>query len=289
MKISQVLTEGLSDVLYHYTDLNALGQILVSNSLRLTPDIGTEAEVSRRRRGKMYYMSFARSKTGDYHFPVSTHAGGAVLLVVDGRQLKQDGFSGAPVDYWGFGNKDEMEDRLYSRKPRVENANKYITEIHTYFYKEASDQVRNAKQISSMRKAYIVAKKLDIKMYVYDNAKDFGLLNKAKTVQISTLKSTEQPDKPRGERKPRNYFKPYVELLMVNDKSKLTPDARSKLYNMDGWNQDDAVRTLAADIHNSRTGSYRADLDKFLAVVKQQKLSSVKQIVNHIIQKFKDN
>lgn len=286
MKISHILTEGLSDVLYHATNLNVLGQILTSNSLRLTPDIGTDAEASRRKGNKMYYMSFSRSKTGDYHFPVSPHATGTVLLVVDGRQLKRDGFTGAPIDYWGFGNKDEMEDRLYSADSTIENANKYVKEVHVYFNTADSDETRNAKFLSWMRQAYITAKKLGIEMYAYDDAKNFGLLNKAKTVQISTLQSTGTPEKPYQRGKPQNYFASYIELLMVNDQSKLSKEAKRRLSNMSGWYRDDSIRSLSADIHNSRTGSYRVNLDKFLKIVKQLKLNSVKEIIDHIIKKF---
>ena len=287
MKMMQILTEGLSDILYHSTSLYNVLRILKSNRLQLTPDIGTDAETGLRKKNKIYYMSFARSKMGDYHSP-SKYAGNLSLLVVDGRQLKQDGYSGSPVDYWGWGDKDEMEDRLYSKQPYIEDAAKYITEIHTYYNPEGSEE-NKAKSIRWMRSAYIMAKKLGIPMYVYDDVEAFKLLNKAKTTSISTLRyNTDEPQLKPYQRVSRNYFAPYMELLSVNDKTKLSSDAKRILYNIQGWSKDDAIRSLAADIHNERTGQSRQNLDKFLTKVSSLKLTSVSDIIKFIDAKFKE-
>jgi hypothetical protein len=287
MKMMQIITEGLSDILYHSTSLYNVLSILKNNKLQLTPDLGTNAEVKLRKKNRIYYMSFARSKMGDYHQP-SKYAGNLALLVFDGRQLKQDGYTGNPVDYWGWGNKDEMEDRLFSKKPYIEDAAKYVKEIHVYYNNESSDDVK-AKSVRWLRAAYIMAKKLGIKMYVYDDIEAFKLLNTSKIVSISTLQyDTNQEQLKPYSRQSKNYFAPYMELLSVSDRSKLSKDARRLLYNMDGYYKDDAKRSLAADIHNSRTSSGRPQLDKFLAKVASLRLSSVEEIVDYIENKFKE-
>ncbi len=286
MKMMQILTEGLSDILYHSTSLYNVLSILKNNKLQLTPDLGTNAEVKLRKKNRMYYMSFARSKMGDYHQP-SQYAGNLALLVFDGRQLKQDGYTGNPVDYWGWGDKDEMEDRLTSTKPYIENASRYVKEIHVFYKKEADEEFK-AKSVRWLRAAYLMAKKLGIEMYVYDDIEAFKLLNKSKAVSISTLKyDLSQPQVKPYSRVSKNYFAPYIELLSVSDRSKLSKDARNLLYNMDGYYKDDAKRSLAADIHNSRTSSGRPQLDKFLAKVASLRLSSVEEIVDYIENKFK--
>ncbi len=287
MKMSQIITEGLSDILYHSTSLYNVLSILKNNKFQLTPDIGTDAEANLRKKNRIYYMSFARSKMGDYHQP-SKYAGNLALLVIDGRQLKQDGYTGNPIDYWGWGNKDEMEDRLFSKKPYIEGASKYLKEIHV-FYKAESDEDMKAKSVRWLRAAYLMATKLGIKMYVYDDIEAFKLLNTSKSVSISTLKydTNQEIVKPYA-RVSRNYFAPYMELLSVPDRSKLSKDARRLLSNMDGWYKNDAKRSLAADIHNARNGSSRPDLDKFLAKASSLRLSSVEEIINYIENKFKD-
>lgn len=287
MKMMQILTEGLSDILYHSTSLYNVLSILKNNRLQLTPDIGTDAETGLRKKNKIYYMSFARSKMGDYHSP-SKYAGNLSLLVFDGRQLKQDGYSGSPVDYWGWGDKDEMEDRLYSKRPYIEDASKYIKEIHV-FYKKEQHAETNAKNVRWLRSAYIMAKRAGVEMYVYDDVDAFKLLNKKKSVSISTLQydNSIEPSKPYFSTR-RNYFAPYMELLSVNDKTKLSSDAKRILYNIDGWNKDDAVRSLAADIHNERKSPSRPNLDKFLAKASSLKLNTVSDIINYIDSKFKE-
>lgn len=287
MKMMQILTEGLSDILYHSTSLYNVLSILKNNRLQLTPDIGTDAETGLRKKNKIYYMSFARSKMGDYHSP-SKYAGNLSLLVFDGRQLKQDGYSGSPVDYWGWGNKDEMEDRLYSKRPYIEDAAKYITEIHTFF-KRGTYEEDTAKSVRWLRAAYIAAKKLGIAMYVYDDVDAFKMLDTRKSISISSIQYdiNQEQVKP-YQRMSRNFFAPYMELLSVTDKTKLSSDAKRILYNIQGWSKNDAIRSLAADIHNERKSPSRPNLDKFLAKVSSLKLTSVSDIIRFIDNKFKE-
>ena len=285
MKIASILTEGLSDILYHSTSLYNVLNILKNNKLRLSPDLGAESESNLRKKNKIYYMSFARSKMGEYHSP-SKYSGNLSLIVFDGRQLKQDGYSGAPVDYWGWGNKDEMEDRLYSKSPYIEDAAKYITEIHTFF-KRGDQENDTAKSVRWLRSAYIMAKRLGITMYVYDDIDAFKLLDTRKSISISSIQyDTNQEQVKPYQRVSRNYFAPYMELLSVPDKSKLSSDAKRILNNIQGWSKDDAKRSLSADIHNGKTGSGREDLDKFLAKTTSLGLSKVSQIIDYIDNKF---
>lgn len=287
MKIMQIITEGLSDILYHSTSLPNVLNVLKDNTFRLTPDLGADSETGLRKKNKIYYMSFARSKMGDYHAP-SKYAGSLSLLVVNGRQLKQDGYSGSPVDYWGWGDKDEMEDRLYSKNPYIKEASKYISEIHTYFNPEGSEE-NKAKWVRWMRTAYIMAKKLGISMYVYDDVEAFKLLDKRKSINISSIDyDTNQEQIKPYQRMGRNYFSPYMELLSVNNKEKLSNEAKRILYNVQGWNKDDAIRTLSADIHNERTSNGRQNLDKFLSKATSLGLLKVSDIITFIDKKFSD-
>ena len=158
MKIEHIL-EGISQKLYHLTDIGNAAKILATNRFRLTPDIGTKSEIAlRSSKKKVYYLSTARNLSSDF-FQKSSRMSG-VIFVLDGQKLAHN-YSGGPVDYWGpdFRKIDptrhEMEDRIFSAKPYIENASEYIKEIHVLLSEKANKQV----QTSRLRKLIIEAKK----------------------------------------------------------------------------------------------------------------------------------
>jgi hypothetical protein len=111
----------VSDVVYHRTSLNALVNLLETNRFLTTPAGGSVAE-RLINKGRDYYFSTMRSPQGDYP--------GSITLLLDGRKLSQR-YKGAPVDYWGpTFDKNEMEDRIFTNLPYIENAASYIKEIH---------------------------------------------------------------------------------------------------------------------------------------------------------------
>lgn len=285
MKITEILMERLSSVLYHSTDLKSVLNILENDVFRLTPDLGSVSDADLRKNDKIYYMSFSRSKTGQYHYPVGWIG---TMLVIDGDKLNYN-YSGKAVDYWGREyNKDEMEDRLYSKNAYIPEASKYIKEIHIYIKPDENDSYRYSKFVRMTRKIYIDASKKNIKTYFYDDNKAFDMLNKSKSISISDLKldPVDPTDKPYSY-KQKNYFAPYMELLSVNAYEKLSKDAKDLLYKI-SWYKDDKINSLSADIHNAKKGRSREDLDKFLTKVRSLNLKSVTDIINHIENKFKD-
>lgn len=282
MLIEQIISEKLSNILYHATSISTVLNILKSDSFRLTPDLGTKADARFRKKDKIYYMSFARSKTGAYHYPVGWQG---ALLFIDGDKLSQR-YSGGPVDYWNDNTKDEMEDRLYSKNGYIQNASEYIKEIHLYVEQDKEDY-RTAKLIRWARQIYIEGNRKNIPVYFYSDANAYNLLDKRNATDISkiSLPPIDPTDKP-YQRQSRNNYSPYMELLSVSDKDKLSKEAEDKLYKMAGWYKQDAIRSLSADIHNDKNSPDRKNLDKFLEKAKQLKLRSVEDIVNYIIDKF---
>jgi len=293
MKISDLLLEGISPILYHATSLPTLKKILDSDTFRLTPDIGTRHEKGLRKGDKVYYMSTSRSKTGDYHYPVSKHANGQSVIVLDGRKLMADGYSGQSMDYWGAGwGKDEMEDRIFSKKPNIPDAKKYIKEVHTYINLDA-DTDRYDQRVRDARKVAIDLHKDGIPFYVYTDPKNLNLLNKNKAIKLSTLKAKEKAQKPysySGSRQPGS-MSGLIELLKIDDKEKLSDRAQKQLYKLkyDAGFSDDNIRSIEADIHNARNrDSDRDHLDRFIKLMQQHNLKDVRELVNHIKDKFKD-
>lgn len=138
MKITEILREGISPILFHATHVNSVITMLRSGSLELSPSPGEDH----------YYMSFARSRTGEFTKYLASLSRGdleeekfnphQVYTVVefDGVQLMNN-LTGGSVN--AFHDPDEpeltsdydfMEDRIISKKPRVALRAGYIREIH---------------------------------------------------------------------------------------------------------------------------------------------------------------
>jgi hypothetical protein len=284
------ITEGVSPILYHVSQIGSVNGILTDNEIRLTPDFGTGAEKEHQPEGKIYYLSTARSKTGGYGYPVSNAQKQGAMVVFDGRALMADGYTGKAVDYWGPEfrklGKDEMEDRIFSKKPTIPNASKYIKEIHILFDTDNEYAARNLKALGYK------AKRLNVPLYIYDNQQAFALLNKNKAASVTTVNAP--TDKlplpgtdvePRDWRSgpPRNYFGGWIELLKMNDASRLSKAGKDALNRAHYF---DANQGLDADIHNARTNNQRPHLDKFLAVLQQFKIKSTTELMAHVNQKF---
>ena len=299
------LFEGIGDVLYHYTDSYRLNQILERDAFRLTSDMGTDAERNVGKKDKPYYLSTARSRLGDYHTPVSSYATGSVLLVLDGTQIKRDGYTGAPVDYWNMDRskpreywKDEMEDRIFSDEPWLENASKYIQEVHMYM----PETEKPEKRATLVRKAMTKAKQMGIPAYLYDDPKAFNLLNKKKaTMRAKDLNIEKdklplpgsadyEPGKYRGLGPSKNYFAMWTELLLKPKTGTFTGRARDYKNSLSmgaDMYMKEAARTLSADIHNARKDPRQyKNFDKFMATVKKLGLKSVNEIIQYISDKF---
>lgn len=277
-------------MLYHFTSVNKLVNILDNDQFRLTPDIGTSAEQGQRRRSKdIYYMSFARSKTGQYHYPVSSYQSGAAMLVIDGRALMADGYTGKSVDYWQMpGAKNEMEDRIFSDQAYIPNASKYINEIHLLL-KPKHGEDSYARDYRRIRSTVLMAKQQKIPVFVYDDTDAFNLLNKKKSKKLTAMpKPIKQDSSSTYFRKARNPFAPFIEMINVSSYDRLSPRAKKDLNNMVGWNRRDGIRQLANDIHNSRSSSdMRANLDKFLDQLKTLKITNLQDFADWLDNKFK--
>lgn len=141
MKIREILEEGLSDILFRVVEPKELDFIIDNNQLKLYSALAKAVEM-KYGGGKYYYLSTTRSRLGRYHYSQTSAKGGrmafqVIMLVLDGRQLRNT-VGGRAVDYWGRDmrkidpTKNEMEDRIISDKPVIDNASKYIKRIDIY-------------------------------------------------------------------------------------------------------------------------------------------------------------
>ncbi len=294
-KVAESITEGVSSILYHVSSIHNVRDILTDNSIRLTPNFGTQAERGHEPEGKIYYLSTARSKTGSYGYPVSKHQKQGAMIVFDGRALMSAGYTGKAMDYWGPEfralGKDEMEDRIFSKKPAIPKASKYIKEIHILFAKD--DDYRTPFVARVLKDLGYKAKRLNIPLYIYTDQDAYALLNKAKSLPVTSVASDADrlplPDtdvEPRGYRggPARNNFGGWIELLKTNDESKLSKDGKYALHRA-GYM--DTNLGVDADIHNARSDRGRAHLDKFLAVLQQFNIKSSTELMTYVNNKFR--
>lgn len=123
MIIQKILNEYYSDILYHFTGLRNIYNIIKTNTFSLTPSMSREID-SGFNKNKMFYASFARSKLSSYGNNSTTMA----CLVVDKNKLKQ--FKIVPIDYYQTKLlTNEMEDRVLTDKPYIKNFVNYIISV----------------------------------------------------------------------------------------------------------------------------------------------------------------
>jgi hypothetical protein len=159
-----LITEGASPILYHFTNINRLNNILDTNALYLIP-VTTRKEESR---GRNYFASFSRTKSTKHGYGVKYSYENSVRIKIDGVKLGQN-YKVISVDYWQsprtpeymYQGRDEMEDRVISNNNEIPNINKYIISIDVFTNGEVSDALINN------------AKKLGVSLNFYNNKRDF--------------------------------------------------------------------------------------------------------------------
>jgi len=219
------------------------------------------------------------------------------MLILDGDKLAQDGYSGQPVDY--FQQRTEMEDRIYSKNDTIENASKYIKEIHIFLNQNNSNEKFYPGLVNKMRKSCIYAKKFKIPFWLYNDNVSFGMLNKAKTVEINVFEQNYKknvipfPDaetfEPRsGWSSSNKEFDVWTEYLKKPLNVPLSDRARSMLYYIiQPFYATEKIRSLEMSIHNSRT-SHREPLGKFLKIMQELNLKSPADVIAYIQKKYED-
>lgn len=289
MRIQQIL-EGISQVLYHSTRAPGFGKIMTDDQFQLTPDLGSQLERGfRQGKKKLYYFSTSRSRTGAYHYPTKEYSNGTVLFKLDGRKLMADGYTGAPLDYWAdpemptYTDNDEMEDRIYSTKPVIPNAVKYITEIHIYYNPDINAATTAP---ASLRQGAIAAKRAGIPVYVYTDINAYNALKTSSSTDASILAgpnvraSTVPADA--GNTKP---FDEYTELLKA-PRPNISRGAQMLLTDIQSRDTDYSINTLDNLMLKYRKGPRRPILDQFVRQMQRLNLHSPDDVINYISKRF---
>ena len=207
------LNEGISDVVYHYTSgIEKGAKILKDNRFLSSGGFSKEAEAELNK-GKLYYFSTARTPanayTGDYPQ--------GVIFKLDGRVLAQN-HKAMPIDYWatqtrsskkaanvqsdpGSSEAFEAEDRVLLDEPYIEDADRYIDEIHfavpvfdfsTDFFnqtptkKVTSGPIR-AGTMDALEEAVGIAEQRNIPYYIHTSKETWPFVEVGKKKALTSL------------------------------------------------------------------------------------------------------
>ena len=191
--LREVILEALSDRLYHYTYVGTILDILEKD--HFLPSVAFERP-SEEEIGKnyKYFISFARNLRGTYH----KEGRGAGYFVVNGKKLSQN-YKGSAIDYWERAKFDpkatketEAEDRLYTNKPYVKDAAKYIEAVHIsapYETKFSSGRVQEEKYseglVDKMKKIAEIGKSKGIPVYYHTDLGSYRMANDKKALDFA--------------------------------------------------------------------------------------------------------
>jgi hypothetical protein len=283
------LQEAATANLYHSTRLYQAAKILEQGAFNLAASVGTNAEFAHQKPGKFYYLSTTRSKVGDYTLH-NYHTDG-VIFNLNGDWLNQR-YSAAPVDYWErswmrTGRTSEAEDRIYSNKPVIplpDPATDLIQSIHVLYQREKIRKDDNSPRW--LRKLLLSAKLKGVPIFVYSQPQPWLMQDRRKTVDLSTLIGQSEPTMPAPwPRVAKDYFKEWRELYHKTDINTLSPDGKRTMWQLQRDYHGDLTRSLAADIHNSKSKNDPA-LVKLLEIFRKLKINSPQEYVQYLKDKW---
>lgn len=299
-----LLSEGGSAILYHFTRLDKLINILTNNEIYLTPTISSSNE-KKMSKDKFYFLSLTRTKSTSHGYGTKFTNVNSVRIKFDGNKLTSR-YKIVPIDYWQYprtpdlmksNNGDEMEDRLVSNKNTIPNISNYVISIDILIGDEVDDRIIE------------LSKSLGIKINYFNNIKDFASGNEGKVVEPNGIKKDIE------KRETRRYeyetilgaltyknIKPFNEIKSIlENEYNLSSEAIEKLseyineyhnklnYKLrvgDNWSMEDLAVSLNSSLHNSKTSSdpiVRYITSEFIKVYKQLGATSMMDFFNKLL------
>lgn len=295
MRLHEFLTETISSVVYHYTNLDAAAKILTTGQFALSSTLGS-IEEKFAPKGLPYFLSTTRTKHGGYH--ANSVSDGAAMFNLDGNYYNQR-YKGGPIDYWGdrhndYGRAAEAEDRIFSKEPTMPAGG--ITSVHIYVRPiNAVEREKYGTSYSARaRIALLSAKKAGIPAYLYEDK--VGWVNQDPKAHIAITGSR---DTLRGQvpmynpsRPPRQYMAKWLELMYKDSTAALSKQNASDLYSLvynDPYWLKEMVTGLAGDLSNARKPSAGADREvavKIISYMNRNKLNTVTDFIMALRKKW---
>ncbi len=262
---SNVVNEGITDVVFHKTRLDQAAQIMQSDKFMTSVAFGTPAD-QQQNKGKLYFLSTMRSPTSQYGVGMPS-----VTFKLDGRKLGQRS-KAAAINYWGpdFPT-DEMEDRVFTDDPFIEPASDYITEVHIgmvvndmFGNKSKGTSAMSLDRLTEAESIAAAAEAKGIPVYFYNSVKTYSILNKTKRMTLDQWKAA---FKKGGEefREPWGYkSEPYIPETLVGtaqiakavesgDTSGIEKGHGSTWYKIKYDSGGEWARRIQTGVHNAKS------------------------------------
>ncbi len=271
MKVRVNFVSESNNVVFHYTTVGKLLQMLKSDTIEMTSTLGSSSEDNHSK--DFYYLSTTRHRLGGYHLN-STKAG-SVLIRLNSTKLRSN-LKQKPVNYWGEPKNEqhramfnEAEDRFTSNKPQIKNAKKFMEDVTILFPNGATQY---ASDRMDMRHVIAFCKKAKIPIRVYYDKDSFLADSKSKAMPLSDFFVKETRTRKKSFTPDYNLVK-YTELIYSDAVSDLGEDARKLYFDMlrygerSKWEFTDQVKD---DLNDARLTSrnqnpkLRGQLDKFV-------------------------
>jgi len=324
IKLKHILTEVISDMVWHFTVPATALKIIEQNKFELS--IGVGADASKFAGKRAYFLSLARQRWGGYGDSKECR------IQLDGRKLSQK-YKGGGFDYWGTGPKgSEFEDRLYSFEPSITNAKNYIVQVDVFFNPLA---IRDPKFISKVMDACL---EKNILCFLYRNKRDYqtGRNGKKVTKELAdSMRPINDPTEQPYVSMPKNpddldrliYMAKVVgitedeitKIFMSNEQAKkdytarisqLEPDAQKKYGTYEDWinlgwekykkneyklvytmmdRHGDAPGVIDAEIGNAKRHMDGVDREILILIYKQARKDNISpgNIIPYIIERAK--
>lgn len=280
------ISESLSRVAYHYTNIANALKIVTSGKFELSSSLGS-IEQQYAPKGYNYFLSTTRTKMGNYHRSRASSYG--AIFVLDGNWFNNHYIS-KPIDYWenrnpqsGHHRDSEAEDRVFSQEPSIPIGG--VVAVHILADPDQYQPHGNA----MVRELMISAKTQGIKTYLYGDFNAWANLDTRHTIKPTHLKGQRDKAWHRPKRK-AGYMQHWIELMMINDQSKLSKRADQMRYSLSyTYDKRDAVEALTTDLSNARrpdSGQERAAAVRILNYMRQHKLNTVADFVDNIAAKW---
>lgn len=217
-----VLNEMLSSKCYHFTTLNGLLRILKTNTFLLKTDVVSDTEHWADKPRHRFYMSTTRVRNGKYGYNNFIQKEDMLVRITLNGDLLNANYRGMPIN-WQMHNEKalgyetnlryaissksramynnpnwsaaqtqpfvENEDRIFSSKPTIPNADRYIDRIDILTYDTTKDV--NAQAMDILQE---IPSRFRNITYVYTTMKDFNRQdNNIDNVDRSKVKDAKHP------------------------------------------------------------------------------------------------
>ena len=161
---------------------------------------------------------------------------------------------------------DENEERIFSEKAIIPNADKYIKEIH--ILEIDKDYKEHTGSIAKYCKVH------GIPLFVYSSLKDFKIMRKGE-LWVGEYNTTYQES-----------FRQLLDIIdakNLNDLQKDAQDRAIKMANGYWFDVTDYSRVVDADIHNNKSNPlYLKDFERINQIMRKNKLKTLIEFIEYV-------